>query len=359
MNFLKQLAAITLPTLVVLFLLLEVVFRFVIPASNPPLGYFDDDTLMMRLDPASPEGLNTIGAFARQPAKWRVNSYGWNSPIDYAEARTPGKKRIAVIGDSYIEALQVDIDQSYPALLHQRLAGSAEVFAFGRSGASLSQYLHMSRYAAKTFDPDVLVLNEGAGWHPAHERAERIAACLDADHRIAHTGSGFDLAFFSRLPILGLVEPDADSLFHGLAWIEVRTPDEGDLVVAGLHLGSGVDPEALFSWIRYLLLCLWPLSVFASARWMGFSPWIAAVAAALAPLLATEGLFGLEFGSYVWRGSGLFTQSLAMHLFALTLGCGARALRSGRHLVAAVTRDSDSSRNSAREPITRRIQGRG
>jgi endonuclease/exonuclease/phosphatase family metal-dependent hydrolase len=84
--------------------------------------------------------------------------------------------------------------------------------------------------------PDVLVVNEGAGWHPAHERAERIADCLGAEHRIAHTGSGFDLAFFSRLPILGLEEPDADSLFHGLAWIEVRTPDGGDLVVAGLHL---------------------------------------------------------------------------------------------------------------------------
>ncbi|MCP3977583.1 MAG: hypothetical protein GY720_24120, partial [bacterium] len=56
------------------------------------------------------------------------------------------------------------------------------------------------------------------------------------------------------------------------------------LLVAGLHLVGGVDPEALFSWIRYLLLCLWPLTVFSSARWMGFSPWVALVAAALAPL---------------------------------------------------------------------------
>ena len=109
----------------------------------------------------------------------------------------------------------------------------------------------------------------------------------------------------------------------------------GHLLVAGLHVVTGIDVENLFGRIRYLLLCLWPLTAFVSARWLGFSPWTAAAAAALAPLVATDGLFGLELGSYVWRGSGLFTQSLAMHLLALTLGFGARVLRSGRGLVAA------------------------
>ncbi len=107
------------------------------------------------------------------------------------------------------------------------------------------------------------------------------------------------------------------------------------LMVAGLDVAGGgaVDLETLFSWVRYLLLCLWPLTVFVSARLLGLSPWTAVAAAALAPLVATEGLFGLELGSYLWRGSGLFTQSLAMHLLALTLGFGGRALRSGRALV--------------------------
>ncbi|MCG8455638.1 MAG: hypothetical protein MI919_05100, partial [Holophagales bacterium] len=107
----------------------------------------------------------------------------------------------------------------------------------------------------------------------------------------------------------------------------------GHLLVAGLHLLSGLDIETLFSGVRYALLCLWPLSVFASVRWLGLGPQAAAAATVLAPLLATDGRFGLELGSYLWRGSGLYTQSLAMHGFALSLGLGSRALRSGRHLV--------------------------
>lgn len=84
--------------------------------------------------------------------------------------------------------------------------------------------------------PDVLVLNEAAGWYPRHARADRIAACLGADYRVARTRSGFDLAFFSRLPILGLEMPQVNALFHGVGWIETRTADGGRLIVVGLHL---------------------------------------------------------------------------------------------------------------------------
>ncbi len=111
----------------------------------------------------------------------------------------------------------------------------------------------------------------------------------------------------------------------------------GHLAVAGLHLvlGKSVELVTLFAWARYLLLCGWPLTVFASARLLGLRPYAAAAAAVLAPLVATEGLFGLEYGSYLWRGSGLFTQSLAMHLLALSLGLASRALSRGAGLGVA------------------------
>jgi hypothetical protein len=38
-------------------------------------------------------------------------------PIDYLSLKREDVKRIAVIGDSYIEAFQVDIDKSYPYVL--------------------------------------------------------------------------------------------------------------------------------------------------------------------------------------------------------------------------------------------------
>ena len=82
---------------------------------------------------------------------------GWNYPIDYYPIND--KKLIAVIGDSYIEAFQVDVDKNYPFLLREKLKNDYEVYAFGKSGAPLSQYLHISRYVNRHFDPDILIFN--------------------------------------------------------------------------------------------------------------------------------------------------------------------------------------------------------
>jgi hypothetical protein len=81
----------------------------------------------------------------------------WNYPVDYHPVED--KKLIAVIGDSYVEAFQVDVDKNYPYLLRNKLFPDYEVYAAGTSGASLSQYLHVSRYMNNHFDPDILIFN--------------------------------------------------------------------------------------------------------------------------------------------------------------------------------------------------------
>lgn len=157
MNNLKCILLITLPTLFVLILMLELFFRFVIPASNPPGGFFDEHEMMYSFPNDRKEGMITGGRFAETKAQWRINNMRWNYPIDYTQPED--KKLITVIGDSYIEAFQVDKDKNYPYLLRNELYPDYEVFAFGKSGASFSQYLHMSRYVNKHFDPDVLIFN--------------------------------------------------------------------------------------------------------------------------------------------------------------------------------------------------------
>jgi hypothetical protein len=106
----------------------------------------------------------------------------------------------------------------------------------------------------------------------------------------------------------------------------------GSFTMAALYLalGKSVPLMTLFVWMRFLLLLLFPLSVYLGARLMELDRLRAAAAALAAPLIATNGLYGLDHGSYVWRGSGLYTQAWAMHLLALTLGCGYRSLSRGR-----------------------------
>jgi hypothetical protein len=108
-------------------------------------------------------------------------------------------------------------------------------------------------------------------------------------------------------------------------------------IVAALYflLGKTVPLMTIFVWVRFLSVMLLPLSFFAAARLLDLGPAVSAAAALLAPMLSTNGLYGLEFGSYVWAGSGLFPQSVATHFLLLALGFAFRALRTGKRLQLA------------------------
>jgi uncharacterized membrane protein len=108
----------------------------------------------------------------------------------------------------------------------------------------------------------------------------------------------------------------------------------GLLMRATQHLA---DDATVFSFFQYLLLVLVPLSAFVGARRFGLRPAAAGLAALLmcAPSEADHfGGFGLGWGAYMWRGSGLYTQLFALHLLLLTVGFVVRALDEGRGRVA-------------------------
>lgn len=91
-------------------------------------------------------------------ARFRINANGWNSAVEHYEvSRDPARKRIAIIGDSYVESLQVNVDKNFGELLAAEL-GSAEVFRFGISGAPLSQYVHMLRNEVARYHPDIVII---------------------------------------------------------------------------------------------------------------------------------------------------------------------------------------------------------
>ncbi|MBZ5677905.1 MAG: glycosyltransferase family 39 protein [Acidobacteriia bacterium] len=98
-------------------------------------------------------------------------------------------------------------------------------------------------------------------------------------------------------------------------------------------LRKSVDLMTVFVWVRFLSLVLLPASFYVTARLMGLPSLTAAASAMLAPLISTNFLYGVEFGSYTWAGSGLFPQAVASHLFLITLGLAFQAVRKGRRFV--------------------------
>ena len=63
-----------------------------------------------------------------------------------------------MVGDSYVEAFQVDYNKSLSEILRAKLGSDKyEVFRFGISGAPLSQYLHVFRTEILKYAPDLLI----------------------------------------------------------------------------------------------------------------------------------------------------------------------------------------------------------
>jgi hypothetical protein len=91
--------------------------------------------------------------------------------------------------------------------------------------------------------------------------------------------------------------------------------------VASLAFG-----RATFAWSAYLLLVTWPISVYAGARLFGFEPWHAAAAAAVSPLVSSAPGLGYEYGSYLWIGSGTWSQLWGMWALPFALALSWRAV---------------------------------
>ena len=109
------------------------------------------------------------------------------------------------------------------------------------------------------------------------------------------------------------------------------------LAIALVHvLTFRVFPLAdLLNWSTYLLLSLFPLSIYWSSRRFGFDRIYSAMAGLVASLFATNGLFGFDFRSYVFAGWGLYAQLWGMVLLPPALAVGNRTLREGRGYVWA------------------------
>ena len=91
-----------------LFLLEFIVFRFILIAPDMPKLDFVDGVLKYR---ANQDGIFLIKNEVK--AKFNINETGWNSKYErYQINRSNNKLRVAVIGDSKVEALQVDYDDS-------------------------------------------------------------------------------------------------------------------------------------------------------------------------------------------------------------------------------------------------------
>jgi len=85
-----------------------------------------------------------------------------------------------------------------------------------------------------------------------------------------------------------------------------------------------------YHFVIYLLLCFFPLSVFLALRITGLSFFTAGIGALLASHISTDGLYGLDPSSFLWRGYGLSSQLFAMIWLPLAIAYAYRLFSNDR-----------------------------
>ncbi len=140
--------------IVIPLLLLELTFR-VLPVSSPPyLLPVSEESPVARFQANQPYVHSKGWNFAVRAKKYS-NNYGYINENDYdADASSP---LLMVVGDSYVEANQVDAGNSAAELLHSEVEPDGRAYSIGLSGAPLSQYLVFAEYSKITFYPQAMV----------------------------------------------------------------------------------------------------------------------------------------------------------------------------------------------------------
>lgn len=131
------------------------------------------------------------------------------------------------------------------------------------------------------------------------------------DHNVTYWAEGYSLPFYySHLPQIAIVATHKLIIYP---------------------LTSIISPMSLYQYYnltKYLLLCLFPLPVFLALRFAGFALIPSALTAFFASHYSTDGLYGIDPPSFLWRGYGLTSQLYAMYFMPLAFAFTYRALKN-------------------------------
>lgn len=157
--------ALVLISLVLALVATEVIIRLVLPAP-PMLGHFDP-LLGLSLRPGAE------GWWRREHTAWvKINSLGhrdverpWKRDARGNWIKPPGTRRILLLGDSFVEAFQVDLAKTFGQILERALKARGdwrpfhwEVVNAGMSGIGTTHEYLLLKHRGFHLLPDVVIL---------------------------------------------------------------------------------------------------------------------------------------------------------------------------------------------------------
>ena len=226
---------------VISLLLCEVVLRLVTNLPQPRIVVFDR-WIGHKLRP----GLTSVDASEGQ-GRFTINSYGFR---DREWRLKADKYRIAVLGDSFTEALQVDLDEAFPRIVEQKLP-TVETMDFGIRSQGTIQELLTYRHYARRFHPQMAVL----AFFPGNDLTDNLQltrprwrmpvwADITGDHLVFHKSRRQILMRLGR-PVLdiALYRSALGQALYNLRLRRVAGEHKNEIAAAGLWDGAFSDPK--------------------------------------------------------------------------------------------------------------------
>jgi hypothetical protein len=146
-----------LVTLVVGVVGLEIVFRLFVPVVDVPFSFWDP-VVGIRREP-NQSGRMLRGRYV--DGHYRFNAQGWNNEHDYATIKPPGVRRICVVGDSQVQAYEVDVGKTFFSLAERAMSTPqkpTQWYSFGCSGFGPAQEESVIRHYVLDYHPDLVIL---------------------------------------------------------------------------------------------------------------------------------------------------------------------------------------------------------
>jgi lysophospholipase L1-like esterase len=141
-------------------LVTEGVFRLVVPFPPSSAGTYRSDSQALYVHAESSVGWEVSPLNEYEPVKLRYNSHGFRNP-EFPMTKEPGEVRVAILGDSIVEARQVAEADTASALLERLLSIKFTMVRVINAGISAytttTEYLFL-RSRVLAFDLDVVVL---------------------------------------------------------------------------------------------------------------------------------------------------------------------------------------------------------
>jgi hypothetical protein len=141
-----------------LFLVVELFFRFVLPAAEWPRGVILDSGIRRFDSESFSTGRYSYGRYCKGGYYYSINEQGWNSIFDYKETEERQQPMVAILGDSYLEGFYSDVSMHIDAYLTEMFDDSVSFYTFAMSGGILSQYIALMKYEIEQYNPDAYII---------------------------------------------------------------------------------------------------------------------------------------------------------------------------------------------------------